>query len=137
MDNVDVYIWNNTSWITWEKFKKDNINELRTGKNFSFFFRKNDYLEEKQSVYLDPYETNLLLNINMTPIPGNLLIKTNSSDIDIFLNNSNYYVSAGDYKNYIKIQNSFMDILIYKVLTTVSKNESDFLKKIKEKIFAE
>ena len=90
-------------WMKWKDFLRKYKGSLKSGKKYYFSFKRKDYYTKNINVSVDPYQTELNLNVSLVPRPGNLYIKANKKGLSILLDNSNYYYKGGQRKKYIKI----------------------------------
>ncbi|MFH0974778.1 MAG: serine/threonine-protein kinase [Spirochaetota bacterium] len=93
-------------WISWKDFVKiKNYKDiLITGTTHRFQFKKDGYYPGFRKVYVEPNQTVLNMDIDLAPIPGELIVKSNYTSMDVLLNNSSYYISGGNYRKYMKIE---------------------------------
>ncbi len=100
-DNItpttNVSILRKGKWKDWSEINKteEASDFFVSGNRYRFQFKKDGYYKKIYNVTIQPEQTILTMNLNLIPIPGKLLIKSNSEDIKYFLNNSTHYVSGG------------------------------------------
>ncbi|MDY6934077.1 MAG: serine/threonine-protein kinase [Spirochaetota bacterium] len=107
-DDTELYINFYKKWYKWIDFiELKNYKEiLTTDRTYKFNFVREGYYNKYLRIYVKPYQTNLVLDLDLVPVPGTLSVKSNYKGLDILLNNSNYYFSGGKGRKYIKIAQS-------------------------------
>ncbi len=134
LSNVSIKYWYDSGWIDWYSYAKRNYNNIRSGKTYYFLFSRSGYLSEKHQVEVDPYQTDLNLDIEMTHIPGVLNINTNGGNYNLSINNSKYYLNGGTDAKYLRIQSNFFDYILFKILHLVTNKESKKYKELKNAV---
>jgi eukaryotic-like serine/threonine-protein kinase len=93
-------------WMPWKDFAKlKNYQDiLITGTTHRFQFKKEGYYPGFRKVYVEPDQTVLTMEIDLVPIPGELIVRSNYISPEILLNNSPYYLYGGNIRKYMKIE---------------------------------
>lgn len=137
INSVDIKFLYNSDWYDWNSFIKKNSGLIRSGKTYYFLFTKNGYLQNKYQFDVDPYQTDLTLDIKMIQAPGILKINMNESTLNLLLNNSKYYLSGGNNSKYIRIQPSIIQYLLFKTVYNFIDKKSKNYKDLKNSIYGE
>lgn len=116
INGVNVQFWYNSGWVDWYSFYKRNYSLIRSGKTYYFLFSRSGYLRNKYEIDVDSNQTELNLKVEMTPNPGTLRININNNNLKLYLNNSKYYLNGGLNSEYLRIQPSIFDYILYKML---------------------
>ncbi|MBN2400919.1 MAG: serine/threonine protein kinase [Spirochaetes bacterium] len=105
-NDIDFSIYVYKKWMSWKDFiKHKNYNDiLVTGTTHRFLFKKDGYYSSFRKVYVEPDHPVLTMEVDLTPIPGELIVRSNYISPEVLLNNSPYYLSGGNYRKYIKIE---------------------------------
>ena len=102
---TDVYIYNKKGWIKWDEFREseDFNGTFKTGKRYSFKFKSDGYYDKSVKTYIEPYQSDLRLDIKLIPVSGALIIKSDQEGTQILLNNSPIYLAGGKDLRYEKL----------------------------------
>jgi eukaryotic-like serine/threonine-protein kinase len=105
-NDIDFSIWMFNRWMKWKDFAKLKKYEdyLITGTTHRFQFKKEGYYPGFRKVYVEPNQAVLTMEVDLMPIPGELIVRSNYISPEILLNNSQYYMSGGNYRKYTKIE---------------------------------
>ncbi len=105
-NDIDFSIWMFNRWMKWKDFAKLKKYEdyLITGTTHRFQFKKEGYYPGFRKVYVEPNQAVLTMEVDLMPIPGELIVRSNYISPEILLNNSQYYMSGGNYRKYMKIE---------------------------------
>jgi serine/threonine-protein kinase len=105
---VRVYFFNSKRWVDWEELQKENDfkESFITGRGYLFQFKKEDFYEH--TAYITPQlnESNLNLQIKLTPVPGFLILNSNEEGMEVFLNRFPYYFSGGQERKLNEMENT-------------------------------
>jgi len=95
--NDAIAIYSNKTWINWQNYiqKKDQLKQFRSGNRYRFRFKHKGYYPLYTNVTIQPEQNILKLDISLTPLAGELFLKSNPSDLEILLNSSTAYISGG------------------------------------------
>ncbi|NQU65937.1 MAG: hypothetical protein HQ517_16875 [SAR324 cluster bacterium] len=95
--NSAVAIFSDNKWINWQEYiqNKNQLQQFRSGNRFRFRFKHEGYYTAFSNVTIQPEQNILKLDLNLTPLIGELLIKSNPPGLDIRINNSTTYISGG------------------------------------------
>jgi eukaryotic-like serine/threonine-protein kinase len=99
-----IYIFNR--WMKWKDFAKLKRYQdyLITGTTHRFQFTKNGFYPAFRKVYVEPNQAVLTMEVDLTPLPGELVVRSNYISPEILINNSSYYLSGDNYRKYNKIE---------------------------------
>ena len=100
--DVLISVFHNNKWILWEGFEKDEslYKSFTSGKDYSFQFSGDGFFTKYANTSVDPEQTVLNLNVTLTPLPGNLFIKTEVPGLAMLLNGLPYYLEGSKYPEY-------------------------------------
>ncbi len=98
-----IYMFNR--WMKWKDFAKLKRYQeyLITGTTHRFQFTKKGYYPAFRKVYVEPNQTVLTMEVDLTPLPGELVLRSNYTSLEILINNSHYYLSGDNFRKYNKI----------------------------------
>ena len=133
--NVNINILISGKWIGYFEYLKSHRNSLVSGKEYSFLFNKAGYRRKEYKVDANPYETVINAGIILVPQNGTLLIKSNSNDVKVLIDNSEYYYSYSDDKELKKIQPSIPEVLFNRVLFFITGGEKGKFAKVRKNYF--
>ena len=105
-NDVEFHIYAFNRWMKWKDFTRfrNYKDYLITGMTHKFGFKKDGFYPNFKSVYVEPYQTFLNIEIGLAPIPGELVLQSNYNSLEILLNNSTRYLSGGNFRKYMEIQ---------------------------------
>ncbi len=103
--NESIAIFSKNRWINWQDYLQadSQFERFRSGNRFKFRFKHKGYYTAYSNVTVQPEQSILKLNISLTPLPGELHLKSKSSDLEIRMNNSDAYVTGGKEPRYTKL----------------------------------
>ena len=131
LGNVNVSLWYNSTWVEWYSFYRRNYKVIQSGSTYYFLFSKGGYVTNKYEVNVDTNQTELNLNVKLTPKPGTLRLKMDNRNLSLLLNNSKYYLNGGLNSKYLRVQPTILDFLIYKTLHYITNKKSEKYKELK------
>jgi eukaryotic-like serine/threonine-protein kinase len=110
-NDTDFYVYVFKDFMLWKNFVKlKNYKDiLMTGRTHRFAFKKEGYYADYRIIYVKPHETTIELAIDLMPIPGELLLRSNVAGLDILLNNSSYFLSGEKFRQYSQIKPASTD----------------------------
>ncbi|MBT3225844.1 MAG: serine/threonine protein kinase [Deltaproteobacteria bacterium] len=100
--NEAIAIYRNNSWINWQAYiqNRDQLKQFKSGNRYQFRFKHKGYYTSFSNVTIQPEQSILKLNINLTPLPGELFLKSDPVDLEIQVNSSTAYISGGKTAQY-------------------------------------
>ena len=100
--NDAISIYSDKAWINWQDYiqHKGGLKKFNSGVRYRFRFRYKGYYTLYSNVTVQPEQNILKLNISLTPLPGELYLKSDPSDLELRINNSTAYISGGKSPQY-------------------------------------
>ncbi len=95
-NNLDItkqaklYIRYGSTWLLWDDYKKNRI-PFVSGNSYYFKAVSVDYYPGYASVFIEPHQTHLNLQLELNPIPGYIFLMSSARDYRFSINNSEYY----------------------------------------------
>jgi eukaryotic-like serine/threonine-protein kinase len=135
INNVDTSILYSGKWISFQEYASTFRSDLTSGKDYDFIFRKDGYQKKEYKIHSNRYETVINSNVVLIPQTGRIVLKSNSKDIGVFLNNSKYYYSYSGGKSLERIQPSLAAIWFNRVLYYVTGQNGGKFSKVQRNLF--
>ncbi|MBU2645938.1 serine/threonine protein kinase [bacterium] len=103
--NEAISIFRNNRWINWQQYIQNpgQMEPFRSGERYRFRFQYKGYYSKYSFVTIQPEQSILKLNISLTPLPGELFLKSSDPDLEIRVNNSTAYISGERVPEYKKL----------------------------------
>ncbi len=101
---TEMAVYANSTWKEWRYF----VSGLRSGGFFSgnrykLRFRNPDYQDKYYNLTIQPEQTSVNLKINLAPKPGSLYFKTDTEDVRLLINDSEYFYDESGDRSYRKL----------------------------------
>lgn len=95
-----IFVYSRKKWVKWEDFLQQQAGRFQSGNRFRFRFKQKGYYTKYSTVTIQPEQNILKLSMALTPLPGELLIRSKNPDLEILLNNSDAYLTGGKEPHY-------------------------------------
>ncbi len=104
-ESAEISAFLNGKWVDWQDLTLDNDQKksFTSSRKYRFRFKHQRYYTKFYQVTVRPEQSVLTLNMKMVPLPGELRLKTNTSDVVVLLNNSAFYIDGGKNQKYQRI----------------------------------
>jgi hypothetical protein len=87
----------------WQAWSPAVAEALVSGASYRFRFEHEGYAPRSFSLAIQPYQTLLRLEAQLTPTPGTLRLRSNSGGLTVSLDGSQYYFSGGKDRAYRRL----------------------------------
>jgi hypothetical protein len=77
---------------------------MRSGRTYTMLFKRKNYVSKLIRMPVERHQARLDLDIDLIPVPGTLLVKSNEPGVNLRINNASHYIHGGVKKEVIPLE---------------------------------